>query len=86
MTEELSALQRMHTWDLVQFPTCITSVDCRRAYQTKTRADSNVERHKARLVANGFIQEYMINSKETFAPIAKMTIGRSLIAIAAINQ
>ena len=73
MFEELNALQRMLTWDLVSLPSDITSVSCWWVYKTKTRADGSVERHKARLVARGFTQEYGVDYNETFAPVAKMT-------------
>ena len=64
MAEEPSALQRMHTWDLVPLPSG-TPVSCRWVYRIKTRTDGSVERHKARLVARGFTQEYGIDYEET---------------------
>ena len=56
MTEELGALQRIHTWDLVMLLSGVTPVSCRWIYKIKTRADGSVERHKTRLVARGFTQ------------------------------
>ena len=54
MTEELGALQRMHTWDLIPLPSGVTPVSCRWVYRIKTRTDGSIERHKARFVARGF--------------------------------
>ena len=37
-------------------------------------------------MAQGFSQEYGIDYEETFAPVAKMTIVRTLIFVATVNQ
>jgi hypothetical protein len=42
-----------------------------------------LDRYKAYLVALGYKQEYGVDYEETFAPVAKMTTVRTILAIAA---
>ncbi|KAG9447646.1 hypothetical protein H6P81_013774 [Aristolochia fimbriata] len=52
----------------------------------KTKADGSIDRHKARLVTKGYNQEYDIDYEETFAPVARLTSVRVLIAIDSIRR
>ena len=54
MTDELSALERTSTWDLVPLPSGAVPITCKWVFKVKTRSDDTVERYKARLVAHGF--------------------------------
>lgn len=48
----------------------------------KYKSDGMIERYKARLISNGYTQMYVINCKETFAPMAKMSTIRVILSLA----
>lgn len=54
MTEELDALHRTATWDLVPLPPGKSAVGSLSVYEINTKSDGLVERYKARLFAKGF--------------------------------
>uniref|UniRef100_A0A2N9HUB6 Integrase catalytic domain-containing protein n=1 Tax=Fagus sylvatica TaxID=28930 RepID=A0A2N9HUB6_FAGSY len=51
MKEELDALLKTGTWDLVDLPAGKSAIGCKWVYKIKTRSDGIVDRYKARLVA-----------------------------------
>ena len=86
MKKELDALSKNHTWDLVTLPPGKPVVGCKWIYKIKTRSNGSIECYKTRLVAKGFTQEYGIDYEETFAPVARISSVRALLAIAAARK
>ena len=53
MNEEMQALRKNETWDLVPTSPCKKVIGCRWIYKVKCNADGSVNRYKARLVEKG---------------------------------
>ncbi|RVX12791.1 Retrovirus-related Pol polyprotein from transposon RE2 [Vitis vinifera] len=81
MQEEIAALEANHTWDIEPCPPTIVPLGCKWVYSVKVRSNGSLDRYKARLVALGNNQEYGVNYEETFAPVAKMTTVRTILAL-----
>ncbi|CAL2246014.1 unnamed protein product [Prunus armeniaca] len=86
MSEELDALAKTNTWELVQLPRGKIAIGCKWVYKIKTKFDGSIDRYKARRVAKGFNTEYGVDYAETFAYVARMPSVRTLIAVASVRQ
>ena len=59
--EEINALKRNGTWEIVELPEGKKTVGHKWVFTIKCKADGSVERYKARLVAKGFTQTFGID-------------------------
>nr|GFD45300.1 putative RNA-directed DNA polymerase [Tanacetum cinerariifolium] len=74
MQEELAALVENKTWSIVSLPKGKHVVGRRWVFKTKFNSVRSVDRYKARLMAQGRTQQYGVDYKETFAPVAKILV------------
>ena len=64
MNEELKSIGVNNTWSLVEFPQGKKEIDVIWVYKVKLNPKGEVTRHKARLVANGYLQKEGIDFDE----------------------
>lgn len=79
--EDMNALRRSGTWEIANLLKGKETQGYKWVFIVKFEDDGSIERHKTRLVAKGFTQNFEINYHETFAPIAKINSIRILLSL-----
>ena len=81
--EECDSIMRNEVWEVVPRPEGKSLVTSRWIYKVKYATDDSIEKRKARFVAKGFSQVEGIDYDEMFAPVARYTSIRIIMAIVA---
>ena len=85
MVDEIATLESNQAWTITSSPPHKKEIGCKWVYRVKYEADGTVERYMARLMAKRFTQQEGLDFTETFSPMAKMTLVKTLLAIVAVR-
>eukprot|EP00253_Pinus_taeda_P018596 PITA_18596 len=84
MKDEMMALGKNGTCDLVELPKDRKTVGCKWVFKLKRGVNDMEDRYKARLVAKGFSQKAGIDFHEIFSPVVKIVSIRIVLALVAL--
>jgi hypothetical protein len=82
MQSEMDAVEKNRTWELADLPRGHSTITLKWVFKLKRDEAGVIVKHKARLVACGFVQREGIDFDDTFTPVARMESVR-LLALAA---
>ncbi|KAH9768487.1 Integrase catalytic domain-containing protein [Citrus sinensis] len=83
MQEEIEALHKNKTWELIQLPRGRKAIGNKWVYKIKRDGNDQVERYRARLVVKGYAQKEGIDLNEIFSPVVRLTTIRIVLAMCA---
>jgi hypothetical protein len=83
MQSKMNAVEKNCTWELADLPRGHSAITLKWVFKLKRDEAGAIVKHKARLVARGFVQREGIDFDDTFAPVARMESVRLLFALAA---
>uniref|UniRef100_A0A2N9EFL2 Uncharacterized protein n=1 Tax=Fagus sylvatica TaxID=28930 RepID=A0A2N9EFL2_FAGSY len=86
INDEMDSILSNNTWVLVDLPPGSNTIGCKWVFRRKYRTDGSIQTFKARLMAKSFRQREGIDYFDTYAPIARITSIRVLIALASIYK
>ena len=82
MESEINSLNTNKVWDLAEVPCGQKAIGSKWVFKRKYNSGGNMKQHKARLIAQGFLQKH-VDYNETFCPIVRFKSVQTAIALAA---
>lgn len=79
---EYASLVKNDTWTLCDLPKGRRAITGKWVFKLKHKANGEIDKYKARFVARGCSQKAGFDYAETYAPVAKLTTLRILLAVA----
>jgi len=83
---EIDSLKSNKTSELTDLPEGCRPISSKCIFKKKLRTGDSIERYKARLVIRGFDQKKRIDFFDTYSPVTKIAVIRTLITLAAIHD
>jgi hypothetical protein len=83
MMEEYASVMKNDVWEAVPRPEGKKVVGSKWIYKVKHTTDGSVDKYKACFVAKGFSQQAGVDYEETFSPVARYSLIRTIISLAA---
>nr|GEV87558.1 retrovirus-related Pol polyprotein from transposon TNT 1-94 [Tanacetum cinerariifolium] len=84
--DEIGSIMENNTWDLSDLPLGCKPLGCKWIIKKKMKVDGTIDKFKAQLVIQCFRQKERIDYFDTYAPVARITTIRLLLALAAIHN
>ncbi|GKB21568.1 zinc finger, CCHC-type containing protein, partial [Tanacetum coccineum] len=84
--DEIGSIIENNTWVLSDLPPGCKPLCCKWIFKRKMKVDRTIDKFKAQLVIQGFRQKEGIDYFDIYAPVARITTIRLLLALAAIHN
>ena len=82
MKKEINSIIKNNTWKLTTLPKEHNAIGVKWIFKTKRNADGEIKKHKARLIAKRYKQQYGVDYEDVFALVERMEIVRLMISLA----
>nr|GEV38630.1 zinc finger, CCHC-type [Tanacetum cinerariifolium] len=83
---EMDFIMSNNTWVLANLPQGYKPLGCKWIFKRKLKIDGTIKKFKAKLVIQGFRQKSEIDYFDTYAPVARISTIRLVIALASIHN
>ncbi|XP_075494809.1 putative mitochondrial protein AtMg00820 [Primulina tabacum] len=86
MNEEIAAIEKNNTWELIELPAGQKTIGVKGVYKTKLKENGEVDKYNAHLVAKSYKQEFGVDYRKVFAHVVRDDTIRLMISLAAQNS